>query len=103
MSSVDFPSQVPVGAGAVLAIDLDAIAGNWRVLRDHAQRTGRVVECAGVVKADGYGLGAVPVATALAEAGCRSFFVADLEEAAALRAALSPGTFPDARVLVLHG
>ncbi|TWB77546.1 alanine racemase [Nitrospirillum amazonense] len=103
MPSVDFPSQVPVGAGAVLAIDLDAIAGNWRVLRDHAQRTGRAVECAGVVKADGYGLGAVPVATALAEAGCRSFFVADLEEAAALRAALSPGTFSGARVLVLHG
>ncbi|MEC4591893.1 alanine racemase [Nitrospirillum amazonense] len=95
---MDFPSQVPAGAGAVLAIDLDAIAGNWRVLRDHAQRSGRAVECAGVVKADGYGLGAVPVATALAGAGCRSFFVADLEEATTLRAAL-----PDARVLVLHG
>ncbi|MEA1674980.1 alanine racemase [Nitrospirillum sp. BR 11163] len=95
---MDFPSQVPAGAGAVLAIDLSAIAGNWRTLRDHAQRAGRAVECAGVVKADGYGLGAVPVATALAGAGCRSFFVADLEEAATLRAAL-----PDARILVLHG
>jgi alanine racemase len=98
VSSVDFSSQVPAGAGAILAINLDAIAGNWRILRDHAQRAGRVVECAGVVKADGYGLGAVPIARALAKAGCRSFFVADLEEAAALRAAL-----PDARILVLHG
>ncbi|MDZ5649718.1 alanine racemase [Nitrospirillum sp. BR 11828] len=98
-----FLDQVPAGAGAVLAIDLEAIAGNWRSLRDHAQRAGRVVECAGVVKADGYGLGAVAVARALLKAGCRTFFVADLEEAAALRAALPPGTGPDARILVLHG
>ncbi|TWB46168.1 alanine racemase [Nitrospirillum pindoramense] len=96
-----FLDQVPAGAGAVLTIDLAAIAGNWRRLRDHAQRSGRTVECAGVVKADGYGLGAVPVARALLKAGCRTFFVADLEEAAALRAALPTG--PDARILVLHG
>ncbi|MEE3623799.1 alanine racemase [Nitrospirillum sp. BR 11752] len=96
-----FLDQVPAGAGAVLTIDLEAIAGNWRRLRDHAQRAGRMVECAGVVKADGYGLGAVPVARALLKAGCRTFFVADLEEAVALRAALPTG--PDARILVLHG
>ncbi|MDE1146111.1 MAG: alanine racemase [Azospirillaceae bacterium] len=92
------PSVAPAGAGAVLAIDLDAIAGNWRRLRDHAQRAGHAVACAAAVKADGYGLGAVPVAQALAQAGCTSFFVANLDEAVVLRQAL-----PDQRILVLHG
>ena len=40
---------------------------------------------AGVVKADGYGLGAAPVAAALHGAGCRHFFVAHLGEALAIR------------------
>ena len=40
---------------------------------------------AGVVKADGYGLGARPVAAALYAAGCRHFFVALLDEALAVR------------------
>jgi alanine racemase len=43
-----------------------------------------------VVKADGYGLGAVEVATALAREGCDTFFVAHLGEGAALRRALGP-------------
>ncbi|OYW18481.1 MAG: alanine racemase, partial [Burkholderiales bacterium 12-64-5] len=38
------------------------------------------------------------VATALADAGCHTFFVATAEEGLALRAAL-----PDVRILVLHG
>ena len=56
---------------------------------------------AGVVKADAYGLGAGPVAQALYDAGCRSFFVATAEEGAALRATLPL----DGRSLiyVLHG
>ena len=49
---------------AVLSIDLAAVVANWRRL---AAVHG--APCAGVVKADGYGLGAVPVATALAAAG----------------------------------
>lgn len=77
-----------------LTIDLAAIVANWQKLR--AQFTGD--ECAAVVKADAYGLGMVPVATALAAAGCDTFFVATLEEAIELRAAL-----PDVRVLVFHG
>jgi alanine racemase len=44
-----------------------------------------------VVKADAYGLGAGPVARALAAAGARTFFVALAEEGAALREALGPG------------
>ena len=72
--------------GAVLHVGLDALAANWRLL---SERHGAPV--AGVLKADGYGLGAVPVATRLLAEGCRHFFVAHLSEAVALRPAV-PGT-----------
>lgn len=72
-------------AGAVLEIDLDAIADNWRLLC--GKHPGGPV--AGVVKADGYGLGAGPVAAKLRGAGCRHFFVAHLSEALAIRAQVS--------------
>jgi len=70
--------------GAVLTIDLDAIGANWRLLR---ARMGTAA-CAAVVKADAYGLGMIRVAPALAAAGCDTFFVAQLEEAIALRVLL---------------
>lgn len=77
-----------------LTVDLQAIVANWQLLRS---RFGGE-ECASVVKADAYGLGMVEVSTALADAGCHTFFVATLDEAIALRAALA-----DVRILVLHG
>lgn len=77
-----------------LTINLAAILANWQRLR--AQFSGD--ECAAVVKADAYGLGMEQVAGALAGAGCHTFFVATLEEAIDLRAAL-----PDVRILVFHG
>lgn len=81
-------------AGALLTIDLDAIVENWRRLAARAAPA----ECGAVLKADGYGLGAVRIGTALAAAGARTFFVAHLDEAIALRAALA-----DARIVVLNG
>ncbi|MEY1555819.1 alanine racemase [Yoonia sp. R2331] len=69
-----------------LTIDLAAVTANWQAL--DAMTT---VETAAVVKADGYGLGAARVATALAQAGARQFFVAAAEEGAAVRQALGPG------------
>ena len=48
------------------------------------------MRCAGVVKADGYGLGARQVAAALVAEGCDTFFVAHLAEGVALRDALGP-------------
>ncbi|GAA6200439.1 alanine racemase [Aquicoccus sp. SU-CL01552] len=69
-----------------LTIDLEALAANWRAL--NAMST---TETAAVVKANGYGLGADPVARTLAQAGARRFFVAAAEEGAAVRAALGPG------------
>ena len=47
-------------AGAVLTIDLGAVRDNYRRLK---AKLGSVA-CAGVVKADAYGLGAAPVAEA---------------------------------------
>ena len=73
---------------ATLSIDIGAIAANWRALD---ARSAAQVETGAVVKADAYGLGAARVATALAAAGVRSFFVALAEEGAQLRAALGPG------------
>ena len=51
-----------------------------------------------MVKADAYGLGMAEVAPALARAGCKTFFVATLGEAAELRALL-----PDATIYVFGG
>jgi alanine racemase len=82
---------------ARLTIDLDALAHNYRVLA--AESAGATV--APVVKADGYGLGAVPVARRLWAEGARSFFVARLAEGEALRAGL--GAERPATIHVLDG
>jgi alanine racemase len=55
-----------------------------------------------VVKGDAYGLGIAPVAPALAKAGCRQFFVANLDEGLALRRALA-GLPTPADIYVLQG
>lgn len=81
-------------AGAVLEVNLDAVAANWRLLR--ARHPGGAV--AAVVKADGYGLGARAVARRLHREGCEHFFTAHLGEAAALRPEV-----PGASVAVLNG
>ena len=82
-------------AGAVLTVDLDAVAANYRLLVEHAG--GAVV--AGVMKADAYGLGMARVAPALVRAGCRVFFTAHADEGIRLR-----GIVPAASTIyVLHG
>ena len=81
-------------ATGVLTVDLDAIVANWRKL----EKTAVPAECAGVIKADAYGCGLDPVARALAGAGCKTFFVATLDEARAARAAV-----PSAAIYVLDG
>ncbi len=87
--------RAAAGIEGLLTVDLGAVAANWRTLA--ALHAGGAV--AGVVKADGYGLGAVPVARALAAAGCRHFFVAHLAEGLALRAGLGEAPM----VAVLNG
>ena len=81
-------------AGGILTIDLAAIAANYRILAR------RVIpaECAAVVKADGYGCGLDQVTATLASAGCKTFFVAQLDEARRVRARV-----PEAVIYVLNG
>ena len=76
-----------------LTIDLDALAANYATL----VRLAAGAEAAPVVKADGYGLGAVPVARRLRAEGAKSFFVARVSEGVALRDAL--GSEPSIHVL----
>lgn len=78
---------------AILDIDLGAVVANWRLLAAMSQG-----ETGAVVKANAYGLGAAQVAPALARAGCKTFFTATLDEAAALRPLL-----PGVRLLTLNG
>ena len=88
------PVTVPEHHGAILTIDLDAIADNYRLLK--AKSGGAV--CAAVVKADAYGLGAAKVAPALAAAGCGVFFVASIGEGIELR-----GLLTEAAIHVFNG
>lgn len=98
--------RLDAGAGPVrtkamgtgrLTIDLEALVDNWTAL-DRASAGD--VETGAVVKADGYGLGIAPVATALARAGARRFFVAIAEEGAELRKVLGDG--PEINVFSGH-
>ena len=77
-----------------LRIDLDALAANFQALQAAADPG----VSAAVVKADAYGLGALPVAGRLWREGCRHFFVATSTEGRALRKGL-----PRARIFVFEG
>src|SRR3954471_10146650 len=85
-------------AGAILTVDLGAIAANWRGLRDGGRAQGRPGDRAAVLKADAYGTGATIVGPRLAAEGCRHFFVAHIEEGLALRTVV-----PDHPIYVLNG
>jgi len=69
---------------ACAALDPSALRHNLALLRSRLARETRLLA---VVKADGYGHGAVLVATQLAAAGADWFGVATVDEAAELRAA----------------
>ncbi|MFZ0423773.1 MAG: alanine racemase [Xanthobacteraceae bacterium] len=88
------PAAAPPETGGTLTIDLGAIEANWRELK-HRLLT---LECAAVVKANAYGLGIEPVTARLAEAGCNTFFVADIAEARRVRSRAR-----DAAIYVLDG
>jgi alanine racemase len=68
-------------AAAEAVVDLDAIAHNVRLLREHAGSA----QVMAVVKADGYGHGAVAVGRAALAAGAAELGVATIDEALALR------------------
>jgi alanine racemase len=81
-------------SNGILTVDLDALVANWRKL----EKTAVPAECGAVIKANAYGCGADPVARALALAGCKTFFVATVDEARVVRAAV-----PSAAIYVLGG
>jgi alanine racemase len=85
---------VPADARAVLRIDLAALRANWARLN---AETG-TAECAGVIKADAYGLGLEEIARALTQEGCCTFFVATLDEGRRIR-----HVQPGAAIYVLDG
>jgi alanine racemase len=63
-----------------LRLDAAALLANWQFM----DRLSGTAACGAAIKADGYGLGANGVASRLAAAGCRDFFVATWREAEAL-------------------
>ena len=63
-------------------IDLDALAHNYRMLRAHV---GPAVKFLGVVKADGYGHGAIQVSRTLEALGADYLAVSSIDEAMELR------------------
>ncbi|MBS0273357.1 MAG: alanine racemase [Proteobacteria bacterium] len=87
MSNADFEP-------ARLTVRLGALAANYRTF----QRLSGNAAVAGVVKADGYGCGALETARTLRRAGCDTFFVARLSEGIAVR-----NVIPDSRIFVLDG
>lgn len=101
-------AQLPLSPDNRLLVDLDAIAANLAALRRLMPPGSRV---AGVVKADAYGHGAIPVAKRLKAEGAEFLAVATLGEALELRQAgvkgpilLLLGVWPrEANFAVEHG
>ena len=86
---------VATGYGARLSIDLAALRRNWVAL-DQVSKGALTGAC---VKADGYGLGSVPVSRAFYQAGARFFFVATPDEGITVRNALPD----DVHIFILSG
>ncbi|MCR5224668.1 MAG: alanine racemase [Alphaproteobacteria bacterium] len=81
---------------AVSVINLDNVAKNYAQIKAGLTEKTQV---AGVIKANSYGFGAVPVAKRLYKEGCRMFFVATIEEGIEARNVLAN----DAQIFVLSG
>jgi alanine racemase len=79
----------------ILRVDRVAIQKNYRYMRSLTESK---VQHAAVLKSNAYGLGLKPIAEALIEVGCSTFFVAGLDEAVALRVA-----FPKVTIAALAG
>lgn len=77
-----------------LLLSRQALAANYQLLSSFSGQA----ECAASIKANAYGVGIEFAAPVLWEAGCRTYFVAYLEEALELRSLL-----PDAVIYAFHG
>lgn len=79
---------------SALLIDLKRVQENYQTACDKLNKA----ECAAVVKANAYGLGAREVSSALNKAGCRSFYVASYTEAKEIFDCVK-----DSKIYVFHG
>jgi alanine racemase len=84
-TAMNLQEQKDSSAQATLTVNFEALAANYRLLRRQVAPS----LVGGVVKANGYGLGAAAVARTLIDEGCRHLFVALLCEARALLQTLS--------------
>ncbi len=82
----------------ILTIDLVKLTANWQQLKSRLNGA----DCAAVIKAEAYGLGAARAAIQLCKAGCKEFFVAIIDEGIYLRKALSDSCV-DAKIHILGG
>ena len=80
-----------------LEIHLDHIRRNYLSLQ---KMLGQGADCAAVIKADAYGLGAAEVTPELYKVNCRHFYAAHLSEGLVVRQALHG---QEAQIYVLHG
>lgn len=87
-------------ADSLITVDIDAVTANWNALDGQSDAA---TETAAVIKADGYGLGAVRLAPHLAAAGCRTFFVMSLAEAVLVRQALDESGHQGPSIFTLSG
>lgn len=86
--------NISPAAPSLLTVSLSALRDNYRLFQSKTKAS-----VAGVVKANGYGCGAVEVSKAIYESGCREFFVATPEEGIELRNALPQ----DSKIYILGG
>ncbi len=92
--SIRDPHFISADARAVLTINLASLRANWGRLNAASGKA----QCAGVIKANAYGLGLQQIAHALIQEGCETFFVATLPEARVVREAA-----PGASIYILDG
>ncbi len=83
-------------SNSFLEINIDSIIHNYQLINNKVGNT----ECAAVLKADAYGMGASVVAKALDKVGCSTFFVATIDEGIELRACFSKN---ENQIAVLSG
>lgn len=94
MAKLPFPHMPSISLA--LAIDLEALAHNYRTLRSGLKKG---AHCAAVLKANAYGMGIKETSIRLYQEGCRHFFTAHLAEAIELQCYIPKDVF----IYVLNG
>ena len=83
-------------SNSFLEINIGLIVNNYQLIKNKVGDT----ECAAVLNADAYGMGAAMIAKALDKVGCSTFFVATIDEGIELRACFSKN---ENQIAVLSG